>query len=85
MAEGMKDPLARLPLAYSDDTPEDWPDVQRQLTRWMSGGCAVVERDGIVMEITSLAAVTPAELGGAVFVIYHSHVAAQFPWLARRR
>lgn len=88
MSEGLGEPLARVQIAHPGDDIDagvlaDWGDVQRTLCAWTAKGCALMARGGAVLDIVTLATVSPQDLGGTELLIFHSHVATHFPWLVR--
>lgn len=81
-------PIAQveLALAIPGDMPDpvDWAVVTAQLTRWVVGGDARVERaDGTIIDITALAALVPTDLCGATMVIYSPHLALVWDTIVR--
>lgn len=76
----MPSPVGRIRFGTNETVPAGWEAVQTILTRWMNSGCAhVLDRDGVIYDITRLAAVSPQELAGCELVIFHGHVLMKFP------
>lgn len=76
-------PVGRIKFATPASTelaPDGWSAVQTMLSIWMARGCAqVLNREGILFDLTQLAVISPQELGGCEMVIFHGHVLMRFP------
>lgn len=84
MPDGFPPPIRR--VVFSDPAPGTgtvtWTQLRQVLCAWAFKGCCYVERDGHPIDITTLAKIADgAELGGAVLVVMHEHLALALPSL----
>lgn len=79
----IQSPIGRIRFAVpppGEPAPEGWEAVPTILARWMAKGCAqITNGEGIVLDVASVATITPEQVGGCELVIFHGHVLMKFP------